>query len=73
MDPEWTVDVWFSRTFPVNATGDDWRRVRVAAPTAADAELLAVQIAARPFESPAGSLLVAQRGTPVASQIIDWP
>ncbi len=59
-DPVWTVDVWFSRTFPVNPAGDDWRRVIVAAPDAVAAELAATQVAAR-------------HGTPVRSAVVDWP
>ncbi len=73
MEGVWTVDVWFSRTFPVNPDGDDWRRVHVAAPDAADAELVATQIVARPFAEAAGPLVVGARGTPVASLITDWP
>jgi len=61
-EPEdvWSVDVWFSTTFPVNPLGDDWRRVLVAAPDAVEAELLATQV-------------VSRRGTPVRSLVVDWP
>lgn len=67
------MDVWFSRTFPVRADGDDWRRVILAAPDATSAELMACTVVARPFSGPAGPLVVGQRGTPVRSQIIEWP
>ena len=65
--------MWFSRTFPVNPDGDDWRRVVIAAPDAVEAELVATLMVCRPFSGPAGSLVVGHRGTPVRSIVIDWP
>lgn len=54
----WTVDVWFSTTFPVTPD-QDWRRVHVTAPNPTEAELIATQI-------------VARHGTPTRSSIIEW-
>jgi hypothetical protein len=58
----WTVDVWHSRTFPVSAHGEDWRRYIVEADSAVEAEMVACQMAA----SHGG-------WTPVRSVVIDWP
>jgi hypothetical protein len=58
---QFSVDVWFSESFPVGAAPDDWRRFRVKAPCAVEAELVACQITA----SHAGR-------TPVRSVVIDW-
>lgn len=57
-----TVDVWHSLTFPVGAEPDDWRRYRIAADTAVEAELVACQMAAS-----------ARGRTPVHSVVVDWP
>ena len=57
----WTIDVWHSTTFPVGRTPDDWRRYRVAADTATEAELIACQMTA------------AHTGwTPVRSVVVEW-
>ena len=58
----WTVDVWHSVTFPVGREPDDWRRYRVAAGNAVEAELVACQ-------------MTASHGgwTPVRSVVVDWP
>jgi hypothetical protein len=59
---EWTVDVWFSESFPVGPEPDGWRRYRVLAGSAVEAELTACQMAAS-----------ARGRTPVRSVVIDWP
>lgn len=41
-----TVDVWHSTRFPVDAHGDDWRRYVIAAASPVEAELVACQMAA---------------------------
>ena len=57
----WSVDVWHSTTFPVAAEPEDWRRYRVVADTATEAELIACQMTA------------AHTGwTPVRSVVVDW-
>ena len=61
MSKEWTVDVWHSLTFPVGPEPDGWRRYRVVAADAVEAELVACQMAAS-----------AGGRTPVRSVIIDW-
>ncbi len=62
MQGTYTVDVWFSESFPVGREPDDWRRFRIAAPTWVEAELVACQWVAN-----------AQGCTPVRSVVIDWP
>jgi hypothetical protein len=58
----WTVDVFFSRTFPVGREPEDWRRVHVAAKDSTEASLLACQIVG------------TQRGrTVVGCIVVDWP
>jgi hypothetical protein len=52
----WTVDVWFSTTFPVTPD-QDWRRVIVTADDPTEAELIACQI-------------VARLGTPTRSSVL---
>lgn len=58
----WTVDVWFSTTFPVGTQPDGWRRYRICAAGPVEAALVACQMAA----SHGG-------WTPVRSVVIDWP
>ena len=53
----WTVDVWHSTTHPPRK--EDWRRYRVEAPDATEAELIACQMAWR-------------FGCAVESTIIEW-
>lgn len=57
----YTIDVWHSTTFPVGREPDDWRRYRIDASSATEAELTACQMTA------------SHRGwSPVRSVVVDW-